>query len=82
MFITQGKFTWFVWIEYNHEEIKYIDERHKQYNSLPLWVCDDLALWLSHCINKYWLVYNEVLSLTRYEVGRTIERLVLLRVAD
>lgn len=81
MFITQGKFTWFVWIEYNHEEIKYIDERYKQYNSLPQWIRDDIDQWLSHCINKYWLTYNEIFALTRYEVGRTIERLVLLGVA-
>lgn len=68
-------------VEFEPEEVEYIDAVYTQYNTLPQWVRDDLDQWLSHCIDKYWLTYNDVCYITRYAVGRKIERLVSLGVA-
>lgn len=65
-----------IWVIYNDNEIDFIKKYYKKLNSLPLLVQEDIKLWLSHILEKYWLNYNEVFFLTKYQIWCIITNII------
>ena len=73
MWITRTKYNSdTIWVVCNNEEGKVIDAYNKELWSLPIWVQEELGLWLSHCIEKYWLEYMDCIDKSKYLVGKMI----------
>ena len=56
----------------NNEELQVIDEYNKQLQSLPIYIQEDLALWISHIVEKYWFSYLDVFGLSKVEIWQII----------
>ena len=58
--------------EYDDEDIEYINKTYEQLRSLPQEIQNDIEIWLSHIIYKYWLEYRDIMWMTKYEIWMMI----------
>ncbi len=56
----------------NNEELEVIGEYQKQLEWLPTHIQEDLALWISHIVEKYWFSYIDVFGLSKVEIWQMI----------
>ena len=56
----------------SNEELQVIDEYNKQLQSLPIYIQEDLALWISHIVEKYWFSYLDVFDKSKIQVWQMV----------
>lgn len=56
----------------SNDELQVIWEYQKQLQSLPIHIQEDLELWISHIVEKYWFSYLDVFGMSKIEIWQMI----------